>query len=63
SVTLPSYTVVDATVGWQVQADVRMGLELNNLFDRQYATSGSSDGQQWYLGAPRSLFVTADYRF
>ncbi|WP_256583106.1 hypothetical protein, partial [Pseudomonas sp. HMWF032] len=25
--------------------------------------SGSSDGQQWYLGAPRSLFVTADYRF
>ena len=63
NVTLPSYTVVDATIGWQVQADVRLGLELNNLFDRQYATTGSSDGQQWYLGAPRSLFVTADYRF
>ena len=63
SVTLPSYTVVDATIGWQVQADVRLGLELNNLFDRQYATTGSSDGQQWYLGAPRSFFVTADYRF
>lgn len=62
-VELPSYTVVDATIGWQVQADVRLGLELNNLFDRQYATTGSSDGQQWYLGAPRSLFVTADYRF
>ncbi|MDZ4332102.1 MAG: TonB-dependent receptor [Pseudomonas sp.] len=63
TVTLPSYTVVDATIGWQVQADVRLGLELNNLFDRQYATTGSSDGQQWYLGAPRSFFVTADYRF
>lgn len=63
TVTLPSYTVVDATIGWQVQADVRLGLELNNLFDRQYATTGSSDGQQWYLGAPRSVFVTADYRF
>ncbi|SEC80935.1 TonB-dependent receptor [Pseudomonas anguilliseptica] len=63
TVTLPSYTVVDANIGWQVQADVRLGLELNNLFDRQYATTGSSDGQQWYLGAPRSLFVTADYRF
>lgn len=63
NVTLPSYTVVDATIGWQVQADVRLGLELNNLFDRQYATTGSSDGQQWYLGAPRSFFVTADYRF
>lgn len=63
TVTLPSYTVVDANIGWQVQADVRLGLELNNLFDRQYATTGSSDGQQWYLGAPRSFFVTADYRF
>jgi iron complex outermembrane recepter protein len=63
NVTLPSYTVVDATIGWQVLADVRLGLELNNLFDRQYATTGSSDGQQWYLGAPRSVFVTADYRF
>lgn len=63
TVTLPSYTVVDANIGWQVQADVRLGLELNNLLDRQYATSGSSDGQQWYLGAPRSFFVTADYRF
>jgi iron complex outermembrane recepter protein len=63
NVTLPSYTVVDANIGWQVQADVHLGLELNNLFDRQYATTGSSDGQQWYLGAPRSVFVTADYRF
>jgi iron complex outermembrane receptor protein len=63
TVQLPSYTLVDATIGWQVQPEVRLGLELNNLFDRQYATTGSSDGGQWYLGAPRSLFVTADYRF
>ncbi|OEC34550.1 TonB-dependent receptor [Pseudomonas sp. 21C1] len=63
SAQVPSYTVVDANIGWQVQPDVRLGLELNNLFDRQYATTASSDGQQWYLGAPRSLFVTADYQF
>lgn len=60
---VPGYTVVDANIAWQVLSDVRLGLELNNLFDRQYATSASSDGQQWFLGAPRSLFVTADYRF
>ncbi len=60
---VPGYTVVDANIGWQVLSDVRLGLELNNLFDRQYATSASSDGEQWFLGAPRSLFVTADYRF
>ncbi len=63
SAQVPSYTVVDAIIGWQVQPDVRLGLELNNLLDRQYATTASSDGQQWYLGAPRSLLVTADYHF
>lgn len=60
---VPGYTVVDANIAWQMLSDVRLGLELNNLFDRQYATSASSDGQQWFLGAPRSLFVTADYSF
>jgi len=60
---LPGYTVVDANFAWQALPDVRLGLELNNLFDRQYATSASSDGEQWYVGAPRSFFVTADYSF
>ncbi len=60
---VPGYTVVDANIAWQALPDVRLGLELNNLFDRQYATTASSAGQQWYLGAPRSLFVTADYSF
>lgn len=60
---VPGYTLVDANIAWQALPDVRLGLELNNLFDRQYATSVSSDGEQWYLGAPRSFFVTADYSF
>ncbi len=63
TVRVPGYTVVDANIGWQMLPDVRLGLELNNLFDRQYATTSSSDGDQWYLGAPRSFFVTADYSF
>ncbi len=63
SAEIPGYTVVDANLSWQVLADVSLGLELNNLFDRQYATTASTDGEQWYLGAPRSLFVSADYRF
>ncbi|WP_343351535.1 TonB-dependent receptor [Pseudomonas sediminis] len=60
---VPGYTLVDATLAWQALPDVRLGLELNNLFDRQYTTTASSAGEQWYLGAPRSLFVTADYSF
>ncbi len=60
---VPGYTLVDATIAWQALPDVRLGVELNNLFDRQYATTAGSAGEQWYLGAPRSLFVTVDYSF
>ncbi len=59
---VPGYTVVDANLGWQVLPDVRLGLQLNNLFDRQYAQSSYS-GEQWLLGTPRSYFATVDYRF
>lgn len=59
---VPGYTVVDANLGWQLLPDVRLGLQVNNLFDRQYAQSSYS-GEQWLLGAPRSYFATVDYSF
>lgn len=63
TVSVPSYTVVDANFDWHLQRDLTLGLQLNNLFDRQYATTTSNNGRQWYLGEPRSFFVTADYSF
>ncbi|MFO3674637.1 TonB-dependent receptor [Pseudomonas protegens] len=60
---LPSYTVVDAALSWKALPSTTLGLQLNNLFDRQYAQSQYNDGQQWILGEPRSFFVTADYTF
>ena len=58
----PGYTVVDANIGWQVLPDVRLGLQVNNLFDREYVASVFS-GEQWVMGAPRSYFATVDYTF
>lgn len=63
TVEVPSYTVVDANIDWHVQSDLTLGLQINNLFERQYATTTGNNGRQWYLGEPRSFFVTADYRF
>ena len=60
---LPSYTVVDATLAWKAWRNTTLGLQVNNLFDRQYAQSQYNEGQQWILGEPRSFFVTADYTF
>ncbi|MCV9918646.1 TonB-dependent receptor [Pseudomonas sp. BT-42-2] len=59
---IPGYTVVDANLGWQVLPDVRLGLQLNNLLNRDYVVSAYS-GEQWLLGAPRSYFATVDYCF
>lgn len=59
---VPGYTVMDANLGWQVLPDVRLGLQVNNLFNRDYVVSAHS-GEQWLLGAPRSYFATVDYSF
>lgn len=63
TVSVPSYTVIDANLDWLLLPDLTLGLQLNNLLDRHYATTSSNNGQQWFLGEPRSLFVTADYSF
>ncbi|HDS1737742.1 TonB-dependent receptor [Pseudomonas sp. BP8] len=59
---IPGYTVVDADLGWQVLPDVRLGLQVYNLLNRDYVVAAYS-GEQWLLGAPRSYLATVDYRF
>ncbi|WP_109514590.1 TonB-dependent receptor [Pseudomonas ovata] len=60
---VPGYTVVDANLDWQVLPEVSLGLQLYNLLDRRYAVTAQNSARQWLMGQPRSLFVTADYRF
>jgi iron complex outermembrane receptor protein len=60
---LPAYTVADATVSWKAWSNITLGLLLRNVFDRQYAASQYNEGQQWILGEPRSLYLTADVDF
>ncbi|MNE86479.1 Catecholate siderophore receptor Fiu precursor [compost metagenome] len=62
-VEVPGYTVADANLSWRATPQLTLGLELNNLFDRQYAVSQTNSGQQWFLGEPRSFFVTTDITF
>lgn len=60
---LPGYTVVDASMSWKALKYTTLGLQLRNVFDRQYASSQYNEGQQWILGEPRSLYLTADVDF
>ncbi|MDD0976875.1 TonB-dependent receptor [Pseudomonas fontis] len=60
---LPSYTVVDAAVSWKALKNTTLGLQLRNVFDREYASTQYNEGQQWILGEPRSFYLTADIDF
>ncbi len=58
-----SYTVADAVLGWQPNPSLRLGLQVFNLFDRDYPLTTSNAGTQWLLGRPRAVEVSADLRF
>jgi catecholate siderophore receptor len=63
TVTLPSYTTVDAMVAYRV-AKWDLQLNINNLFDRDYIVSGHGTSPNLNLpGAPRNVQVTARYAF
>ncbi len=63
SVTIPSYTLVDASASWRATHNLTLALYLRNLTNRVYAVSTQNDGTEWLLGAPRSGWVTATMTF
>lgn len=58
---VPSYTVVDASLRWDVNDDFGVTFKVDNLFDELYA-SGTYSGN-WLVGKPRTASVSLDYRF
>jgi catecholate siderophore receptor len=63
TVTLPSYVTADAMVYYRA-ANFDLQLNLMNLFDREYIVAGHGSSKNLNLpGAPRSVQLTARYRF
>jgi len=58
-----SYTVADAGVSWQANPSLKLALRAYNLADRRYAVSFSNGGNQWLLGRPRSVELSALVNF
>lgn len=61
--TLPSYTVLDASINWQVNRNLSLTLRGRNLTDEDYVATQYASPQQWLFGDPRSWEVSARYRF
>lgn len=63
TVTLPAYTTVGAMAYYRMQG-LDLQIKVNNLFDRDYIVAGHGSSPNLNLpGAPRSLQLTARYRF
>jgi iron complex outermembrane receptor protein len=59
---LDKYTLVDASVSWQVRA-LRITLSAHNLFDEEYYWNGGSDAESADPARPRQVLVTTALRF
>lgn len=62
SLTLPSYTTVKLLSYWRVDSHLRLTLNVDNLFDRDYIAS--SYDRSWLMpGAARTVTLGAQYKF
>lgn len=59
---LPAYTLFNAAVYYEPSEDLELALQVKNLTDKTHWTGGYYYGRV-YPGEPRSVSVTANYRF
>lgn len=59
---MPGYTVYDANLAWHANRNTTFRLNARNLTDKLYAST-FYDTAQFIIGAPRSLEVTAEFRY
>jgi iron complex outermembrane recepter protein len=59
TVEVPGYTVVDAVVNYSLSPEWKLALNINNLFDKEYATCSYA----CFYGVERSASVTASYNW
>ncbi len=62
TVPIPSYTVMDASARISLTERLSLTLKADNVFDELYASAENSS-TAWLVGKPRTLSLTADYRF
>ncbi len=60
---LPSYTLVNALVSYEVTLAIDLRLNVDNLLNERYAITTNWNGTRASLGAPRTFLVSAGFRF
>lgn len=60
---IPSYTVADAMLGYEINRNVSLQLNVFNLTDKFYLARVNNAGNRYMLGTPRSALLTANVKF
>ena len=60
---IPSYTVFDAMVGYEINKNVSIQLNLYNLADKFYLARVNNAGNRLVMGTPRSGLLSANFKF
>lgn len=60
---VPSYTVFDAMLAYEVSKNLSIQLNVYNLADKFYVASLNNAGTRYTIGAPRSALLTANLSF
>ncbi|WP_178134120.1 TonB-dependent receptor [Vineibacter terrae] len=60
---LPAYTLFHAMLAYEVTENITVRLNVDNIFNKQYAVSTNWNGSRATLGAPRTFMITTGFRF
>lgn len=60
---LPSYTVVNGLLSYDVTQNINLRLNVDNIFNEKYALTTNWNGSRASLGASRSYLISAGFRF
>lgn len=60
---VPSYTVLNLMAAYELTRDVRLRVNIDNVTDEVYITSMNWSARRAFLGAPRTVLLSADVRF
>lgn len=57
--------VANATIGWEPKPDHTLTFDVNNIFDKRYATTATFDGTETFyeLASPRTVLISYKYQF
>jgi len=63
TIVMPSYQTAEAYISWKYSAKWQLTLRGRNLTDKTYLVSPYNSGNQFYLGEPRALEISARFNF